>query len=177
MLVPSGFSLRPGCWGHKSDFCCVRSGTEVWHVSVCGLTETSCDGCFVVRTVVGLENVWLRNTKWNDNLSFAGRTEFGLNGLTAEFIYFLFSPGIVVCNLCINSFIWLVRQWGIFNLAFKKKVRSHIKGNSNDLDSDQQSLRLCPATHILWPHGSPSLTSHLSQGLHFFFFLFLPHWS
>ena len=67
--------------------------------------ETGCEGCFATRVLLALENVWLRNTKWNKNLSFAGRTEFGLNDICNR-VYLLLKFFLgVLCNLYINSFV------------------------------------------------------------------------
>lgn len=76
--------------------------------SVHGLLETDCDGCFATRILLAMamENAWLRNTEWNNNLSFASRTEFGLNDICHRVYLFLnFFLGGVLGNLSINSFI------------------------------------------------------------------------
>lgn len=60
--------------------------------SVCDRLETGCDGCFASRILLSVENVWLRNTKWNNNLSLASRTEFGFNDICHRvYLFFNFS--------------------------------------------------------------------------------------
>lgn len=91
--------------GEGTSLCTVRRRRVTHEGSARGLAETGCEGCFATRVSLATENVWLRKTKRNRSVSFASRTEFGLND-TCNRVYLLLKFFLgVLCNLYTNSFV------------------------------------------------------------------------